>query len=55
MEIEENKSKCMICRKCCTVPLINSIYYEEGTLKSSYTCECGKRNNKFDYYSNQRR
>ena len=48
MEIEENKSKCMICRKCCTVPLINRIYYEERTLKSSYPCECGKRNNKFD-------
>lgn len=47
MELEKNKSKCMICRKCCTVPLINSIYYEEGILKSSYTCECGRRNSKF--------
>ena len=42
------RDKLLHCKRCNCVPIINNIYSDEGILRLSYTCECGKRRNTLD-------
>ena len=47
MSLRDNY-KLLHCKRCDCVPIINNVYSDEGILRVSYTCDCGRRRNALD-------